>query len=211
MKIRYILKHFLFRFTRAFYHARKFFAVFGLCLMLVVCMFSTGIIASADTVYGITIDESDTLNQTVDPEYNEKLQNGNTFGEQNFPLQSSGVETFSEDSSAQGDVDSLVDSQQSGVTSAIGYVESFVDSLTNFQSSFFAFIRVFETFSVLPVISFLIYASIGVGMLAFFLNTIPALVSTASARKRSEAASKERSEYMRARTAYFNSHTKGRR
>lgn len=156
---------------------------------MLVTMFSFGIVASADTVYGITIDEDDTLDQTVDPEYNDKI--GTEYFENH-----SAPSTFSEsvDSSdqneAQGDIDSLVDSQQSGVTSAIDYVESFIDSLTAFQASFFSFVKVFETFSGLPVISFLIYASIGVGMLAFFLNTLPAIVSKVSAREKAAAKSK---------------------
>ncbi len=75
MKIRYIIKHLFFRISRAFYHARKFLAVFGLCLILLVSLFVTSASAApagyedifysdvAQYKYGISL--QNTSNQSI--------------------------------------------------------------------------------------------------------------------------------------------------
>lgn len=144
--------------------------------MLSVMLLSFCLVASADEMFGIVIDDDNTLNQTVDPYYNEKREN------EYYENQDSAVVYSPNETGEENEIDSLVNSQQEGLASATDYIETFKNGLLNFQASFFAYIKVFEQFSSISVVSFLIYASVGIGLFAFLLNALPALVSKISSR-----------------------------
>ena len=68
-------------------------------------------------------------------------------------------------------------SHTAGFSSSLGYMESFLELIDGFQSSFFGFGQAIGSFIDISEITFLIFGSLAVGLFAFFLNVLPALVS----------------------------------